>query len=236
MDNQPACPAAPEEVRPPTARPPAPGLPCSDILSCDARPRPCRTRTQGVGFMTGSQPAGSSLTAFARSVIEAAVRHGSTGRVPTGVVENRPHSGVFVTLYRFGRLRGCMGTLDPQLPLEDALRDAAVNAATRDLRFSPVAPGELADLSIEVSVLSAPQPMRSLDELIPGVHGVLVRSGSRRGLFLPKVATEHHLTREQLLERCCVEKAGLAADAWRRPGTEVLLFTAEVYAEAQPGP
>lgn len=124
-----------------------------------------------------------------------------------------------------------MGILDPGLSLADAIRQAAVCAALQDPRFSPVREHELADLDIEVSILSPPFPMRSLDELQIGQHGILVQRHGRRGLFLPQVAAEHHLDKETFLSRCCVEKAGLSADAWRQPDTEVLLFTAEVLRE-----
>jgi AmmeMemoRadiSam system protein A len=145
--------------------------------------------------------------------------------------EPQPHSGVFVTLHKLGRLRGCMGILDPQLPLADAVREAALCAASQDPRFPPVRADELSDLEVEVSILSPPQRMRSLTDLEIGRHGVLVRRGDQRGLFLPQVAVEHHLDRETFLSRCCTEKAGLPPDAWKDPDTEVLIFTAEVLHE-----
>ncbi|MEP0845583.1 MAG: AmmeMemoRadiSam system protein A [Phycisphaerae bacterium] len=182
--------------------------------------------------MPADSPTSSDIVCACRAVIEAAVARDPLRREAPGLIADRPHGGVFVTLWKAGRLRGCMGTLDASLPLAEALRDAALSAATRDPRFPPVAPDELAELKIEVSVLSAPQAMRSIDDLVIGRHGVLVRRGSRRGLFLPKVATDHHLSREEFLERCCTEKAGLPPDAWRDGQTEVLLFTAEVLSEA----
>jgi len=125
-----------------------------------------------------------------------------------------------------------MGTLDPQIPLGEAVRQAAVCAAVQDPRFPPVTPAELTELDVEVSVLSDPVPMRNLADLEVGRHGVLVRRHGQRGLFLPQVAVEHHLDREEFLSRCCAEKAGLPPDAWKKPGTEVLLFTTEVFRES----
>lgn len=142
-----------------------------------------------------------------------------------------PHGGVFVTLHKLGGLRGCMGTLDADLPLADAVREAALSACEHDPRFPRVELGELPDIRIEVSILSAPQPLTSLDELELGRHGVLVRRGNARGLFLPQVAIEHALDREAFLGQCCADKAGLPPDAWRAPGTEVLVFTTSVYSE-----
>ena len=93
-----------------------------------------------------------------------------------------------------------------------------------DPRFPPVRPDELPHLSVQVSILTHPVPMRSLDELEIGRHGVIVRRGRNRGLFLPQVATQFRLSPEQFLSLCCSEKAGLPPDAWRDPQTEVLLF------------
>ena len=73
--------------------------------------------------------------------------------------------------------------------------------------------------------------MANIDELECGRHGIIVRQGMLRGLFLPQVATEHHLDKETFLLRCCSEKAGLPANAWRDPKTEVLLFTADIFHE-----
>lgn len=162
---------------------------------------------------------------FARAVIERAIRGEDPAGVPVPQLEDEPHGGVFVTLNDAqGRLRGCMGTLDPSQPLAEAVRTAAVNAALSDPRFPPVRPDELPKLGVQVSILTHPAAMRSLDELEIGRHGVIVRRGRNRGLFLPQVATQFRLSPAQFLSLCCSEKAGLPPDAWRDPQTEVLLF------------
>lgn len=165
--------------------------------------------------------------AFARAAVSCAVR-GEPLDSMAAPEDNRPHSGVFVTLYKQHQLRGCMGILDPALPRAQAVREAAVLSATQDPRFPQVAADELPDLRIDVSILSTPRPMTHLDDLVLGKHGILIRASGRRGLFLPQVATDHHFDKVTFLSRCCSEKAGLPPDAWKRPGTEVLLFTAEV--------
>ncbi len=124
-----------------------------------------------------------------------------------------------------------MGTLDDVPPLAEAVRHAALCAAFQDPRFPPVSESELSDLQVEVSVLSSPQRMTSLDDLVIGRHGIRVRRGTQHGLFLPQVAVEHKLDKESFLSRCCAEKAGLPPDAWRDPATEVLLFTSQVFRE-----
>ena len=183
--------------------------------------------------MTDSEQSPGSWPAYARQVIESAIRKDDSGGVRPPPAAPQPFGGVFVTLRVSGRLRGCMGTLEPEQSLAEAVGHAAVSAALHDPRFPPVAPADLPDISIEVSIMSAPWPMRDLDELELGKHGILVRNGPRRGLFLPQVATEHHFDKETLLTRCCREKAGLKPDAWRDPDTEVLLFTADAYSDVR---
>lgn len=181
--------------------------------------------------MDSSTPGCASWPAYARRVIEAAVRGRDPAHAAKPPDDPRPHAGVFVTLHKLNHLRGCIGTLDASLPLADAVRQAATNAALQDPRFAPVEPAELPHLHIEVSILSPPTPMRTLDDLELGRHGVIVQRGPRRGLFLPQVAQMHRLSKEEFVTRCCAEKANLPPDAWRDPETEVLLFTAEILAE-----
>lgn len=168
---------------------------------------------------------------FARQVIECAVRESPTDQIQPPTSKPVPHGGVFVTLHAHGRLRGCMGTLDPNTPLEEAVCYAATCAALRDPRFPPVTPDDLPDLKINVSIMSTPWPMRNIDELELGRHGIIVQQGTQRGLFLPQVAIDHRMDKETFLSRCSSEKAGLPPDAWRHPNTEILLFTAQVIHE-----
>jgi AmmeMemoRadiSam system protein A len=138
-------------------------------------------------------------------------------------------SGAFVTLKRHGHLRGCLGTLECRRPLAEEVARCAANAAHADPRFSPVQASEVADLSVEVSLLG---PLESIDPSDPeaiviGRHGLVVEQGSRRGLLLPQVAPEWGWDRDQFLAHTC-RKAGLPSDAWRR-GAQVYRFEAEVF-------
>jgi AmmeMemoRadiSam system protein A len=168
---------------------------------------------------------------YARRVLTYALNGIDLTRAQAPSCPAEPYGGAFVTLRKFGKLRGCIGSLDGSRPLHEAIREAAINAALNDPRFPPLSFGELPDVTIEVSILSKAQRLPSLDELRIGEHGILVRRGEQRGLFLPKVATEYDLDRETFLSRCCKEKAGLPEDAWKDPETEIYVFTAEVYAE-----
>ena len=181
--------------------------------------------------MTDAAPTADPWTAFARRVIESAVHEADPQRLEPPPAGAQPNHGAFVTLRKFNRLRGCMGSLDVDQTLGEAVRTAALSAAMHDPRFGSVSSAELPEIVIEVSILTPLSPMRTIADLEIGRHGILVRKDLQRGLFLPQVATDHHLDKEAFLSRCCSEKAGLPAEAWRDPDVEVLLFTSEVHHE-----
>jgi len=139
-------------------------------------------------------------------------------------------SGAFVTLNVRGRLRGCIGVTVSEDSLTGIVAHCAVAAATEDPRFTRLRHDELADLEIEISILSALNPIQP-DEIEIGRHGLLVECGARRGLLLPKVAVEHRWTRERFLVETC-EKAGLPPESWKLPHARLLAFTAEVFADS----
>jgi AmmeMemoRadiSam system protein A len=106
----------------------------------------------------------------------------------------------------------------------------AVAAATQDSRFPPVTVPELDKIEIEISVLSPLRKMADVSELELGKHGIYVMKGMTGGCYLPQVADETGWSKEEFLRHCCLEKAGLEADAWKKDA-DVYLFTAEVFSE-----
>ena len=138
--------------------------------------------------------------------------------------------GAFVTLHRRGRLRGCVGQITSTVPLVQVIVSSAKAAALEDSRFDPVRPEEVAEISIELSILS-PSHDVSPGEIEPGKHGLIVSYGWQRGVLLPQVATEHRWTAMRFLEETCV-KAGLEPNAWKDPKTHIQAFTAEVFGES----
>jgi AmmeMemoRadiSam system protein A len=139
-------------------------------------------------------------------------------------------SGVFVTIKRRGALRGCLGTLENRRGLAGEVARCAVDSAREDPRFPPVAPDELPELAVEISVLGPLEPIEADPGAFTiGVHGLVVEDGGRRGLLLPQVALEWGWTPEQFLRQTCV-KAGLAPDAWRH-GARVYRFAADVFGD-----
>jgi len=172
----------------------------------------------------------SILELARQAVVEAVCRKPAAENVPkTEVLEQR--CGVFVTLRVGGRLRGCIGVIESVGPLGESIRRSAASAAMEDPRFSAMAPSELPELEIEVSLLSPLQRIQP-EEIEIGKHGLLVEQGLRRGLLLPQVAVDHGLGREEFLKETC-SKAGLAGDAWKAPETRIYGFTCEVLEEGK---
>ena len=176
------------------------------------------------------------LLAVARQSVAAAVARQPRPQLEVAEPELQAQQGAFVTLKNAGRLRGCIGRFTADVPLWQVVAQMAESAATQDFRFlaDPIAPDEVPHLTIEISVLS---PMTRLDDPMDvelGVHGIYIRGpGDRAGTYLPQVATEHHMTREEFLSSCCAHKAGLSPDAWRTGEAEVLVYTAEVFSEEE---
>ena len=172
----------------------------------------------------------AKLVSLAEASVEAEVCGRALPAAPqaAGVLAER--RGCFVTLKNGGRLRGCIGTFQPQRPLGEQIVEMGA-AAARDPRFvtDPIQPSELGQLSIEVSVLSPLEPTDKPEELQIGTHGIYIVRGMRAGCFLPEVASEMGWDAEQFLDYCCTGKAGLPPGSWRRPETTVYLFASEKF-------
>jgi len=171
------------------------------------------------------------LLDIARKTIEEYIR---SRKVPEFNVEDpllKEKRGVFVTLHRRGLLRGCIGYIMPLEELYKAVSKMAIESSTGDPRFPPVRPEELDEIEIELSVLTVPEKIKSVDEIELGKHGVIVKKGYRQGVFLPQVATETGWSKEEFLNRLCYDKANLAEDAWKDKDTEIYTFSAQVFKE-----
>lgn len=152
------------------------------------------------------------------------IAHGlDTGRALPVALDGLPpvlaaDGAAFVTLLLAGRLRGCIGHLEPVGPLAVDVSENAYAAAFRDPRFPPVRAPELDLLHVEVSVLTPSEPIAfgSEEELLaalrPGIDGVILAEGARRGTFLPSVWEQLPEPAEFL--RHLKLKAGLAAGYW----------------------
>jgi len=196
----------------------------------------------GAGFFTEAKPkpaggfgldkaAQKELLALARRSIAASLE---SGKSPARPLDARPEfnqpAAVFVTLTAGGGLRGCIGSLEPRGALADMVAAYAGAAAFEDPRFEPVTAKELADIKIEISVLSPLELARGYEAVKEGVHGVYVKCGRRSGTYLPQV-WEHFKTREEFLESLCLEKAGLPSGAWKEKSTVLYTYTVDCFSE-----
>jgi AmmeMemoRadiSam system protein A len=174
-----------------------------------------------------------SLLALARESVESAVRHRTAPSHHPVLAGITQRSGAFVTLRLGGELRGCIGAIASNDPLPEVVEEMAVKAALEDPRFPPVSASELKQLTYELSVLSPLEPVKSVDDIVVGKHGLLIESGRHRGLLLPQVASEYGWTRDEFLAHTC-RKAGLPSDAWKGKEARLCSFTAELMDEGHP--
>ena len=160
-------------------------------------------------------------------------------------VSLREHSlerkaGAFVTLKckmneggvcvgRGDDLRGCIGTIEPTDTVYETVAKRAMSAALEDSRFPhTVSVAELPFVTIEISVLTPPVPIKGPEEIVIGKHGIILGVGWNRATFLPQVAPEQGWDRETTL-RHLARKAGLPADAWKK--AEYKVYEAIVFGE-----
>ena len=139
--------------------------------------------------------------------------------------------GVFVTLKKQGNLRGCIGRMVPDRPLGELVGIVALQSALEDPRFSPVMAGELADLEVEISVLTPMKPVSGPNDIVVGRDGVLLQKGGKSAVFLPQVAPEQGWGRDEMLKHLSM-KAGLLPNDWKE-GATFLTFQAIVFSEAE---
>lgn len=172
------------------------------------------------------------LTGLAQQSIKHGLDHGNPLPV---IVADWPESlqsvqASFITLKKNGDLRGCIGSLEATRPLVEDVAHNAYAAAFRDPRFAKVDQGEFLELHIHISILSTPEPitfdtqLELIDQLRPGVDGLILMEGSRRGTFLPSV-WESIPERNHFLQQL-KRKAGLDPNYWS-PTVRVARYTTE---------
>ncbi len=169
------------------------------------------------------------LLEIARKSLDLFVREGKKIDVPDDRPRLNAKRGVFVTLNKNGRLRGCMGHFEDDTRLCEIVARQVTVSAAQDPRFRPVEADELDDITIEISVLSVPEETDSFEEIEVGLHGVILRKKGRGATFLPQVAPEQGWDRDEMLTHLSM-KAGLPGDAWKS-GATFLLYTAQVFGE-----
>lgn len=135
----------------------------------------------------------------------------------------------FVTLTINGELRGCIGSLSPHQELWKDVQENALNAAIHDFRFSRLSEKEFSKIKIEISVLSLPKKITSINErdllmrINPG-RGLILKRGMASATFLPQV-WEEIPDKIQFLEQLSI-KAGLNKNAWK--DSELWYYTVSI--------
>jgi len=124
--------------------------------------------------------------------------------------------GAFTTFYiiKNGKkeLRGCIGQVEPIMPLYETVAKVTLETAFADTRFKPVTQGELPKLLIEISFLEKTKPIKSYKDIILNKHGIILKNGTKSALFLPKMPEEYGFDLIQTLQELSL-KAGLDKDA-----------------------
>lgn len=138
--------------------------------------------------------------------------------------------GCFVTLYKAGKLRGCIGCIQAVEDLEDQVREYACLAAFEDYRFAQLRPEELEGITIEISLLSPLRRVSSYREFKAGEMGIMMSLHGRKAVFLPQVAKETGWNEIQMLMALC-QKAGLDQESYKDPEASFWTFTAHVFGE-----
>lgn len=148
--------------------------------------------------------------------------------------ELKEELGVFVTLNKKHRLRGCIGYPEPVKSLIESTIDVAIAAAFDDPRFPELKKEEYNDLEFEVTVLTQPElieiahPDQYLKEIEIGRDGLIIQKGYARGLLLPQVAPENGFSVEEFLDHTCM-KAGISADSWMDESCDVYKFQGQIF-------
>lgn len=184
----------------------------------------------------------TNLLKLARSTAEYFTRTGKRphlDQLPSDIVLTdlmKKPMGVFVTLFLIDplpgqeQLRGCIGYILPVKPLFEAVIDNACGACSKDYRFEPVRFEELAKIKIEISVLTPPEKVASVEDIEIGKHGVVLDCKGKQSVFLPHVATEYGWSREETLMQLSL-KAGLNHDAWQHKSARFEVFESVMFEE-----
>ncbi len=173
------------------------------------------------------------LLQVARKSLEHFLNNRQRTEFTTETPELQTKLAVFVTMRNGGSgdWRGCIGQIEARFPLIEAVAKTVISAAVDDSRFPQVKLNELANLLIEINVLT---PMYDItpENVVVGKHGLLLSKGSCRGLFLPEVAVSRGWDRLTFLDELC-RKADLPRGSWRDADAELQAFESESWEDIE---
>ncbi len=143
--------------------------------------------------------------------------------------------GVFVSLHKKGRLRGCIGNIEPVKSVLEGIIDNAKHAAFHDTRFNPLSVEDLRDTKIEISILTRPEKVEYnngtdlIRKIKPDIDGVIIKKKSYSATFLPQVWKQLK-NPESFLSQLCI-KAGLPSEEWKTGSLTVLTYQIQMFEE-----
>ncbi len=208
--------------------------------------KPYGDKSSVVGYhaisISGPKESGFELTVadkqdlirIARSTINSYVKTRTLPPINTvNFSENlKVKAGAFVTLKIDDKLRGCIGSFEPSIPLYKVIQEMAIASSTQDSRFQPVKEQELESIRIEISVLTPMRKIKNISEIQLGKHGIYIKKGFSGGTFLPQVATETGWTLDEFLGHCARDKAGIGWTGWK--DSDIYVYEALILEEDIP--
>ena len=150
------------------------------------------------------------IVKLAKETVESYVRRSIVPQPEEFTPDMKQRAGVFVSIHKHGKLRGCIGTFEPARDnVAEEIMANAISSATRDPRFPPVDASELDELEFSVDILTEPELVKDMSQLDPRRYGVIVESGFRRGLLLPDLEGVDAVEEQIAI---CRLKAGIKAN------------------------
>ena len=213
---------------------------CSFVIYDDNNPgssKAKKKRTSVDSVEEVSEKEQQYLLKLARNTIKMFLKDGKKMILSNEKLSERLYEtqGCFVTLHKDKELRGCVGHIIPKEPLYQCIIDNAINASTKDYRFSPLTLNELSSCELEISVLSVPVKLEFSDysdllsKIEPNKHGVILKYNNRSSTFLPQV-WEQIPDKEEFFSSLCL-KQDSPSNCWKDKDVEVEVYSAIVFKE-----
>tara|TARA_B100000945_G_C20329292_1_gene571575 strand:- start:80 stop:646 length:567 start_codon:yes stop_codon:yes gene_type:complete len=171
------------------------------------------------------------LLQVARESLGNFLKNGKYIQFRTKIPELLVKRAVFVTLRKIGNreLCGCIGHSKPHYPLIEAVAKTVISSAINDTRFPSLTINELPDLLIEINVLSSLR-LSKPEYIKIGIHGLMIKKGSKESLFLPEVAVLNNWDLHTYLDELC-RKAELPKGSWNDRDSNLYVFKSEAWSE-----
>jgi MEMO1 family protein len=173
----------------------------------------------------------ASLLSRTRASLEIGLQKKTISILPNSNPALEVKRGCFVTLWKEDQLRGCIGRYHNDTPLYQTVQETSLSSALHDNRFNPVSIQELDNLTIEISVLTEPQPVDGPRDIVVGRDGIIIQKGNQSGTFLPKVGERKNWTAEEFLSICSAQKVGIGENGWKEEGVKLFTYQSEDFKE-----